>query len=184
MMVISNEIWVDIDGYDGKYQVSNFGRVKSFKYKNPRILKTYISGKGYIYIDLCKNSVYKKTGVHRLVAKAFISNPSNFPEVNHEDGEKTNNHVSNLNWKDGKGQMKHARDVLGFNQNGENSHVAKMTEKQVLEMISLYNTGEYSFAALSKKYNIHQGHLCSIYNGKFWKHLKKKSNEVSAVANG
>lgn len=171
---LNQEQWAEIDGYDGKYQVSTFGRVKSFKNKKTIILKTYMSGKGYIYVDLCKNSIYTKTGVHRLVAKAFIDNLDNLPEVNHEDGDKTNNHVSNLNWKDGKGQMKHARDVLGFNQDGENSHRAKMTESQVLEMISLYNTGEYSFIKLSKKYNVHHGHLCSIYNGKFWKHLKHK----------
>lgn len=106
------EIWKDIDGYEGLYQVSNIGRVRSLTRNrrgrnnapNPiqgRILKQHICF-GYCYISLCKNRKYKGFRVHRLVATAFIPNPDNLPQVNHKDENKTNNCVDNLEWCDGK----------------------------------------------------------------------------------
>lgn len=105
------EIWKDIEGYEGLYQVSNMGRVKSLTRNrrgrnnapNPiqgRILKQHIYF-GYCYISLCKNRKYKGFRVHRLVAHAFIPNPDNLPQVNHRDENKTNNCIDNLEWCDG-----------------------------------------------------------------------------------
>lgn len=86
---MENEIWKDIPGYEGYYQVSNFGRVKSLR----RVLKAGLR-KGYLYISL-RN---KKFNIHRLVAIAFIPNPGNLPEVDHIDGNKLNNNANNLKW--------------------------------------------------------------------------------------
>lgn len=86
---MENEIWKDVPGYDGYYQVSNFGRVKSLR----KVLKAGLR-KGYLYISL-RN---KKFNIHRLVAIAFIPNPGNLPETDHIDGNPLNNNVDNLRW--------------------------------------------------------------------------------------
>jgi len=103
------EEWKDIEGYEGLYQVSNYGRVKSLQreiaYKDGRkktiqekILHTFISNLGYYHVMLSKNGVPKRYKVHRLVAKAFIPNPNNLPIINHKDENPKNNFVENLEW--------------------------------------------------------------------------------------
>lgn len=102
------EIWKDIKGYEGIYQVSNKGNVKSLKrivktwnaYKTlyDRLLKAYTSKNGYLHVVLRKDNVAKNYNVHRLVAEAFIPNTENKSQVNHIDEDKTNNCVYNLEW--------------------------------------------------------------------------------------
>lgn len=92
------EQWLDIPGYEGLYQISNFGRVKSFYFKNPRILKPH-KVKGYSNVELYKNKKKKQFYIHRLVMENFcpIEN-MNVLDVNHKDEDKSNNHISNLEW--------------------------------------------------------------------------------------
>ena len=90
------EEWKDIQGYEGLYQVSNKGRVKSTR--NNIILKPMISDKGYYHVDLYNKDNRKSCKVHRLVAQAFIPNPNNYPVINHKDENTINNQVSNLEW--------------------------------------------------------------------------------------
>lgn len=92
------EIWKDIVGYEGLYQVSSKGNVKSFKYKTPRILKYHNDELGYARLILRKNNKSIGCSVHKLVAEAFIPNPNNLPVVNHKDENPRNNDVSNLEW--------------------------------------------------------------------------------------
>lgn len=93
------EIWKDVKGYEGKYQISNFGNVKSLNYNNMKKEKLLSFWKSkYLYVNLYKNNKGKSFQVHRLVAEAFIPNPDNLPEVNHKDEDKLNNNVSNLEW--------------------------------------------------------------------------------------
>lgn len=95
------EIWKDIKGYEGLYQVSNFGRIKSVKEFNyQKILKLSKNDArgGYMQVVLCKNGVTKMFRVHRLVAMMFLPNPENLPQVNHKDENKENNSVDNLEW--------------------------------------------------------------------------------------
>lgn len=97
------EVWKDIEGYEGLYQVSNLGRVKSLARKDglymmsERIKKQHISNH-YYAIGLNKKGVFKTMHVHRLVAKTFLPNPDNLPQVNHKDENKLNNRVDNLEW--------------------------------------------------------------------------------------
>ena len=96
-MLDNKEIWKDCKGYEGKYQVSNFGRV--WNVNNQKYLKPWISKGGYYLVNLMsKNGKIKHELIHRLVAIAFIDNPCNYPQVNHKDEDKTNNCVDNLEW--------------------------------------------------------------------------------------
>ena len=111
MIKVNFELWKDIKGFEGLYQVSTLGRVRSLdKYidakiknvdkvlKRGKILKPYYGKDGYLRVHLCKNGKRTRFLVHRLVAEAFISNPDNLPCVNHKDEDKTNNYPCNLEW--------------------------------------------------------------------------------------
>ena len=92
------EEWKPIKGYEGLYEVSNMGRVKSLRYGKARILRTPDNLRGYKSVILSKQATRKIKRVHRLVAEAFIPNPMNLPVVNHLDGDKYNNCATNLEW--------------------------------------------------------------------------------------
>lgn len=96
-----NEIWKDIEGYEGLYQISSLGRVKSLgndKTKKEKILKQDKNKNGYFKVNLWKNNKTKTCQVHRLVAHAFIENPNKLPIINHKDENPSNNMASNLEW--------------------------------------------------------------------------------------
>lgn len=116
------EIWKDIDGYEGYYQISNLGRVKSLgrniyrksdgkfsRYKPESIKIPVCNTDGYPSIKLCVNGENKTYGIHILVAKAFIENPDNLPEVNHIDTNRKNNRVDNLEWCTHQENVAHSR---------------------------------------------------------------------------
>lgn len=122
----SVEIWKDIEGYEGLYQVSNLGRVKSLKFNKEKIIKGSKGGGGYLQVILCKEGKIKFHKVHRLVASAFLENPDNLPEINHIDEDKTNNITTNLEWCDckyninyGSRTEKTQKPILQFTKNGE-----------------------------------------------------------------
>lgn len=119
---MTNEIWKDIKGYEGKYQVSNLGRVKSLsrmKYMGssgyrlmPEKILKQANKRGYQTVVLCNDNEHKTTGVHRLVALSFIPNPKNLPQVNHIDENKCNNNVDNLEWVTCKENINHGTSLI------------------------------------------------------------------------
>ena len=121
------EIWKGIVGYEGFYQVSNYGRVKSLSIdkKMPlrvvkskeRIKKLRLDKDGYLLCDLNKNKKRTTNKIHRLVAKAFITNPENKSEVNHKNGVKNDNSFENLEWCTRSENEKHAFAILGKKSN-------------------------------------------------------------------
>lgn len=98
------EVWKDIRNYEGLYQVSNLGRIKSFRkstkhrWEDEYILKPSLANNGYCQVTLYDNTVRHKFLVHRLVAEAFLPNPNGYPQVNHKDENPLNNAASNLEW--------------------------------------------------------------------------------------
>lgn len=105
---IMEEIWKKIEGYDGDYLISNLGRVKSYYNNKESILKQSIDRRGYYRVSLSKNSIKKTFSIHRLVSTAFIENKDNKLTVNHLDGIKTNNQVTNLQWATNSENIQHA----------------------------------------------------------------------------
>jgi hypothetical protein len=108
------EIWKDIKGYEGLYKVSNLGNIKSLKYRHHNREEILIGGikkTGYKQVILVKDNKVKYKLVHRIVAETFISNPNNKPQVNHIDGNKTNNNINNLEWCSQRENQKHAYKI-------------------------------------------------------------------------
>lgn len=185
------EIWKSLKGiveYGDYYEVSNLGRVKSvdrvvccgngFKRINGRMRKLKTEKNGYTSISLSYNGKSKTYKVHRLVALAFIHNPENKPEVNHKDGNKSNNLASNLEWVTVSENTQHAYDNgLAKGRNGETHHNSILKEEDVLEIIGLWESGKYTKKEISKKFNISHMAVIRILNGDRWSYLGYKSNK-------
>lgn len=169
-----NEVWRNVSGYGGVYGVSNTGSVKSFKRGNGKILGPELCNNKYFRVTLYKNMIKKRFFVHRLVALAFIPNPKNKPCVNHLSGDKLDNSVKNLSWATHSEDKLHSHRVLkndnGYKK-GENHLNAKLTEKQVLEIRKLHETGKYVYKDLAKIFKVCRQHISYIVRNKAWQHL-------------
>lgn len=178
------ELWKDIKGYEGKYQISSYGRVKSLaritknNHKIPeRILNTTtrLTKDGYCRVTLIgKKSKTHDYRVHRLVAETFIPNPNNKPTVNHIDGNKKNNHVDNLEWNTREENMQHAykhklKKAMQGNLNGN----AKLTPEQVRSIREeyVYESKEHGTVALAKRYGVTNRTIGLIVNNKSYRNV-------------
>lgn len=165
------EQWRDIPGYEGLYQVSDHGRVKS-DVKSGRILKHgYVRGK-YAYVTLSKDKKQISTGVHRLVALAFLGEPpADGMEVNHIDCNTHNNHISNLEYCTRKQNARHAAENGRYKPlKGSRHHNARLTDELVLEIRRLHTEG-YRTSDIAREFNVSPNHLYTIFNNKSWRHL-------------
>lgn len=160
---MDKEIFKDIEGYNGLYQISNFGNVKSFNckmYKQGFIMKQSLNHKGYKIAYFIKNRKKKTISVHRLVALNFIDNPSNKPQVNHINGVKHDNHYSNLEWSTNSENMKHAF-LIGLKVFSEKRRM--QMNKKVLDANAgiIYNSAKEASTILNIRYQS----LCEQLNG-------------------
>lgn len=179
-MKLDEEKFFDIKGYEGLYQVSTMGRIKSLSRKDMRgrcineiILKPYRDGDlGYVAVSLLKNGVSKRFKVHRLVASAFIPKQEDKDQVNHKNGIKNDNRIINLEWVTSSENRRHALDVLKVKSSGGHKnklgvlhHCSKLVKATHL------NNGEIRFfgsaAEAARELNIGSGSVPRVCNGTY-----------------
>ncbi len=169
---------------DTDYYVTENGEVyrlwkSGFKKKKPQL-----KDNGYLQISFYKNGVEKNYRINRLVAECYIPNPDNLPEVNHNDGNKSNNNVSNLYWCTRSQNMKHAYDNNLLKPpifKGENNFKSKLTTEDIIWIRKHYipRHPEFSQSALAKKFNIEQATISDIVNRITWKHITPEQSSES-----
>lgn len=162
-------IWKRIKTFPS-YFISEYGDVLTTR-SRPGILKPSVD-RGYKKVSLTKHGRAHTLKVHKLVAETFVHKAEGMYEVNHIDGNKLNNHYTNLEWTTRKGNMNHC-DKLNLRtfSNGESHGMTSLTASQVMEMRSMYKAGVTSYPKLSKQYGVSISSAHRIVNGLTWKHL-------------
>ena len=189
------EEYVCIRGYEGYYQVSNYGNVKSLdrvvKEKTgktqalkSRVLKPRINPSGYCYVELSKNGSKATFAIHQLVAQAFLNNPENKPIVNHINGVKTDNNVSNLEWATYSENLSHAystglRTSVSSKAVGEKNYRRKLKSVQVIEIKRLLAEGNLTYKEIAKKYGVSRSTIGSINSNRYWSHITVNNAKCS-----
>jgi hypothetical protein len=184
---MNNEIWKDVPGYEGLYQVSNLGRVASSErivyklmyggevhgYKRKgRIMKIDDTPGGYLQVQVSIGDKRKRYKIHRLVAMAFTPNPDNKPHINHIDCNPSNNCVDNLEWCTPSENIRHAVNLGRMKQNypvrrGSENAIAKLNEAQV----AIIKKSPLSNAELGRIYGVTKTAIRFIRIGKNWRHV-------------
>ena len=182
-----SELWKDIPGYEGLYQASTLGSVRSisttvpvhskrgifYRQRKGCVLAPSFDGKKhYLHVNLTKDGKSKSVQVHRIIASTFIENPLGLPEVNHIDEDKTNNAVENLEWCDHSYNNNYGTKIGSTR--GEKNPQNKFQEEIVREIKRSWISGDpqYGTTALAKKYNMSETHLSAIIHGRRWSWLE------------
>ena len=176
-----NEIWKEAVGYEGYYEVSSYGRVKSLRRRvrcgenrhrtiKGKILKPVAGSGNYLYVTInAKPLACKTEAVHRLVAYAFLGDrPDDDYQVNHIDGNKENNRAENLEWVTPKQNSRHAAE-MGLMPHGERCATSKLTDEEVVKIRVLVKSGA-TRSKLKKKHNVSRGTIDAIMQGRAWAH--------------
>jgi len=179
--------WIDIKDFEGIYQITRCGKVRSLdkivncypdtkRIVKGKILKAMLGKNGYYYFQL-SDEHNKRTNkyLHRLLCIAFIWNPINYPSVNHKDGNKTNNNLDNLEWCTQKQNMRHGYSTglipKKVNPKGEKGIAAKLTDNQVKEIKKRLNIGD-RIIDIAADYPIKEGAIGEIKAGRSWGHIQ------------
>jgi hypothetical protein len=172
MKIFSKEYWKPIIGYEGLYEVSNLGRIKSVKRYGTLggiIIPWNNSKKApYLRVGLSKNNKRKRLLVHRLVAEAFIPNPNNLKEVNHINGNKQDNKVDNLEWNSKSQNHKHAFKLGLRNNKGTFHPCNRLTIEECEKIKCLVEDGNFRQKDIVKLFNISLDTLYKIKYNKHW----------------
>lgn len=180
----NEEVWEDIEGYEGCYQVSNLGRVKSldrvversdgtFQNVKGRMLKQTIRNR-YMRVILAKNNKKNHQSVHRLVAKAFIPSEANKPYVNHIDGARENNNCKNLEWVTPLENSSKARES-GLYRTGSKSSDSKLTYKEAESILNRYFKKGETQKEIASNFNVTQSLISKVTRGESWHFVEKES---------
>jgi hypothetical protein len=169
------EIWKDIDGFEGKYKISNYGNVKSFvKYPNGMRMTLLKDRYGYPKIGLGSRIKHERKypSIHILVATAFVPNPDNLPTVNHGDGDKTNNYYKNLGWCTHGYNNKHAYEIgIREGMSGEKNPNANLTENIVKEIYMMAWGGDHTHKQIADMFGIRYAMVGNIKHKRTWKNF-------------
>ena len=172
---LEGEIWKKIEFGNGRYEISNYGRVKSFFGGIVKILKPNLEKCGYFCIQLYYNGKHRNFKIHRLVAEAFIPNSENKKTVNHIDGNKMNNFVDNLEWATYKENINHALEIGPVKSGGEVS-TAKLTDEEALWCRSVHipRDKEFGIKPLAIKFGVSEDIIFNIVHGERYRNSEKK----------
>jgi hypothetical protein len=182
-MSIVDEIWKDVVGFEGFYQVSNLGRVRSVDRvvfhpvygdmrRKSRVLKSSLSTCGYLSLILCRDGVNFSKTVHSLVALAFIGDRLDGYQINHKDGDRFNNSLENLEYCTRLDNMRHAFAYGLMNTpKGEKQRSAKLKASDIPVIRQRLSEGHFQ-TAIARDYGVGQAVISSIKLGKTWSHVK------------
>jgi hypothetical protein len=165
---MSHEEWRGIVGYEGLYQVSNTGKVRSAHHRRIRELKPTPQSGGYLLVTLCKNKIKKGESIHALVALAFIGPRPTRMTINHKNGNKADNRSANLEYVTHKENTHHAMRLGLMNNKGENNGSAKLSQQDAETIRSRYNNGDITQRQLAEEYGVCQGTITQIVCNKIW----------------
>ena len=171
---LPNEEWREVTGYEGLYQISNYGRVKSSHKFAERILKPTYNHMGYLRLTLSKNGHGKNFMVHFLVATAFLDKPSDATVVNHKNNVHTDNRLKNLEWVTRSENTKHAYQIGAVNKRcGADVSLAKFTVEQVKSIRASYipRDKEFGTYGLAKKYSVAESTILRIIKRESYKNV-------------
>lgn len=173
------ERWLPVIGYEGIYEVSDHGRVRRIakaRGATPgRVLSPFKSRKGYLYVELWRGNESHRSAIHHLVLEAFANPRPDGCEVNHKNGDKTHNYLSNLEWLTSQGNRNHAREA-GLTARGERIRAAKLTAGQVIEIRRL--EGATSADATAAQFGVSRSQVYRIWSGELWAHLLQPETDV------
>lgn len=165
--MISTEIRLPVPEYEGVYEISTFGRIRSLHKHTPTIMKIKLKYSGYVDITLCKKGIKTTYLVHRLVAKVFIPNPDNHPETKHKDFVKSNNYATNLEWVSREQNRSHADNAFRQDPSVNPAAVKKLTLTDVENIRAAANTKMY-MADIARQYGVSHSAIRSIIHGRVW----------------
>jgi DNA-binding XRE family transcriptional regulator len=181
---MTHEIWKPIEGYEGLYEVSNCGNIRSYHNfgnglrREPKPLHQTINTYGYPMVTLCKNTKHTQKLVHRIVAETFIKTNDNKLQIDHINGVKTDNMVSNLEWVTPKENT--LRSVtLGLKPRGEEHRNSKLKQKEIEQIREMYKSGKYSQRELGRLFGVAHCTIGQIVKNRTWK-LPEQGNRLEA----
>ncbi len=179
----STEQWRDVVGYEWHYQVSDMGRVRSFRSNPPRILKQNTSWQGYKRICLSKKNKTRNFSIHVLVLEAFVGpKPEGMQARHFPDRDKANNRLANLSWgtqeENSTDKVIHGTSLIGRKRpdmQGEKSCQAVLNDEKVLQARAMWKSGNYLQRELAAIFGMSKSGIQKILNGGSWKHLLEES---------
>ncbi|MBE8950922.1 MAG: HNH endonuclease [Quinella sp. 3Q1] len=168
---LPQEVWRDVIGYEGFYQVSNMGRILRILKNGKRLLKRCICKKGYAYVHLSKNGIIEHSKVSILVAKAFLPNPENKPVVHHRDSKRANDCVENLEWVTYGENSRYIVNRKKFDKPSWMCSRSKLMPDDVRYIREHYSkvNPEFNAKALAIKFNVGQTTIYSVIHHKSYK---------------
>lgn len=169
------EEWRDISGYEGLYQVSNTGKVRSMNYRRTRRVAELKQKnvKGYKYVDLCGESDTRMPSVHRLVIESFVGPCPDGKQVNHIDGDPCNNNILNLEYVTAAENIQHSFTHLGRQTcPGTKNGKAKLTDDKVVEILKLRKSG-MKIKDIAEAFGVGYATVHNIISNLIWKHVER-----------